>query len=126
MPKSKFPKKTNGAEHPVSGASVTPATTDAHTDRLIERSPANGATTAAAAAQSLEAEMKTATTKQVRKPEIVRAETRTNLVPINLEDEIRRLAYLLSERRGFQPGHETEDWLMAEVEVRERYHQQTA
>jgi hypothetical protein len=47
-------------------------------------------------------------------------------VPINLEDEVRRLAYLLSERRGFEPGHETEDWLTAEREVRQRYHQQSA
>jgi hypothetical protein len=26
-------------------------------------------------------------------------------------------AYLRAERRGFTPGHETEDWLAAEVEV---------
>ena len=26
-------------------------------------------------------------------------------------------AYLRSERRGFAPGHETEDWLAAEAEV---------
>jgi len=61
-----------------------------------------------------------------RKPAIVRTEPRANLVPINLEDEIRRLAYLLSERRGFESGHETEDWLAAEREVRQRYHQQSA
>jgi Protein of unknown function (DUF2934) len=60
------------------------------------------------------------------KPTIVKAEPRANLVPINLEEEIRRLAYLMSERRGFEPGHETEDWLAAEHEVRQRYHQQTA
>jgi hypothetical protein len=28
-------------------------------------------------------------------------------------------AYLRAERRGFAPGHETEDWLAAEVEVDE-------
>jgi hypothetical protein len=49
-----------------------------------------------------------------------------NLVPINLEDEIRQVAYLLSERRGFESGHETEDWLAAEREVRQRYHQHSA
>ena len=65
----------------------------------------------------------TATRKIARKPEIVRTEPRANLVPINLEDEIRRLAYLLSERRGFEPGHDAEDWLAAEREVRQRYHQ---
>ena len=69
---------------------------------------------------------KTERRKTVRKPAIVRAEPRANLVPINLDDEIRRLAYLLSERRGFESGHETEDWLAAEREVRQRYHQQTA
>jgi Protein of unknown function (DUF2934) len=26
-------------------------------------------------------------------------------------------AYLRAERRGFDPGHETEDWLAAEAEV---------
>jgi hypothetical protein len=62
----------------------------------------------------------------MRKPEIVRAEPRANLVPINLDDEIRCLAYLLSERRGFEPGHETEDWLNAEREVLGRYQQQRA
>jgi hypothetical protein len=64
--------------------------------------------------------------KPMRKPEIVRGEPRANLVPINLDDEIRRLAYLLSEQRGFEPGHETEDWLNAEREVLGRYQQQRA
>jgi Protein of unknown function (DUF2934) len=31
--------------------------------------------------------------------------------------EIARMAYLLSEARGFAPGHELEDWLMAEREI---------
>ena len=66
------------------------------------------------------------TQKSSRRPLIVKSETRPNLVPINLEDEIRRLAYLLAERRGFEPGHEAEDWLAAEREVRQRYHQQSA
>ncbi len=69
---------------------------------------------------------KSAVRKATKKPEIVRTDSRANLVPINIEDEIRRLAYLYSERRGFEPGHETEDWLTAEREVRQRYHQQTA
>ena len=71
-----------------------------------------------------------ATTSQpspsTRKPTIVRSEPRANIVPINLEEEIRRLAYLLSERRGFEPGHEAEDWLTAEHEVLQRYHQHSA
>jgi Protein of unknown function (DUF2934) len=64
--------------------------------------------------------------KPTQKPAIVKSEARPNLVPINLEDEIRRLAYLLSERRGFEPGHEAEDWVAAEREIRQRYHQQSA
>ena len=73
----------------------------------------------------------TATTKAepkrvTAKPSIVRTEARANLVPINLDDEIRRLAYLLSERRGFEPGHESEDWFAAEREIRQRYRQQSA
>ena len=55
-----------------------------------------------------------------------RSDARPNLFPINLEDEIRRRAYELSERRGFEAGHETDDWLSAEREVLERYHQQSA
>jgi DUF2934 family protein len=38
------------------------------------------------------------------------------------EDELRamieREAYLRAERRGFEPGHEEEDWLAAEAQVR--------
>jgi len=30
---------------------------------------------------------------------------------------IAEAAYLRAERRGFAPGHETEDWLAAEAEV---------
>jgi hypothetical protein len=30
---------------------------------------------------------------------------------------IAQVAYYRSERRGFEPGHETEDWLGAEAEV---------
>jgi hypothetical protein len=69
------------------------------------------------------AETKTPARKITRRPEIVRSEPRANLVPISIEEEIRNLAYLMSERRGFQPGHETEDWLAAEHEVNQRYHQ---
>jgi hypothetical protein len=65
-------------------------------------------------------------TKSVRKPAIVKGEQRSNVLPINLDEEVRRLAYLLAERRGFEPGHEAEDWVAAEREIRQRYHQQSA
>lgn len=91
----------------------------------LEINPENGSgTLTAAPAGNGNSEVDTSVRKSTRKPEIVKAESRSNLVPINLEDEIRRLAYLLSERRGFEPGHETEDWLAAEHEVRERYQHQ--
>ena len=39
----------------------------------------------------------------------------------DLEEQIRRRAYELYERRGCEGGHEVEDWLQAEVELaRER------
>jgi len=33
------------------------------------------------------------------------------------ESRIAQVAYLRAERRGFEPGHELEDWLAAEHEV---------
>ena len=46
--------------------------------------------------------------------------------PTELETEIRRRAYELYERRGCTPGHENEDWLIAEREVVSRYQHQGA
>jgi len=40
-----------------------------------------------------------------------------------LEAEIRVRAYELYEARGCTPGHEHEDWLVAEREVLDRHHQ---
>jgi hypothetical protein len=53
-------------------------------------------------------------------------DSRKNLVPINLDDEIRRRAYELSQQRAPGSGSEAEDWLAAEREVRQRYRQQSA
>jgi Protein of unknown function (DUF2934) len=58
-----------------------------------------------------------------KKMEVVKSEPR-RVVPINLEDEIRRRAYELYQQRGAGSGSEAEDWLTAEREVRQRYHQQ--
>ena len=44
--------------------------------------------------------------------------------PTDLEVEIRRRAYELYEQRGYTPGHENEDWLVAEREVLSRHDQQ--
>jgi hypothetical protein len=116
MAKARTPrKKTTGNEG--IGTSGTP----------VENTPENGSSVMASGAsangENGKTEMKTTAKRSTAKPEIVKSESRSNLVPINVEEEIRRLAYLMSERRGFVPGHETEDWLAAEHEIRERYHQ---
>lgn len=35
----------------------------------------------------------------------------------SLKEAISQAAYLLAEARGFEPGHEIEDWLAAEQEI---------
>lgn len=57
---------------------------------------------------------------EAREPRKTLAEVR-RVVPINLEEEIRRRAYQLYEERGCMPGHENDDWLVAEREVLTRY-----
>ena len=114
MAKPKFPRKSNGVKETIAATSSAAPSSETN----------NGAPDASAPTTAAEA--RTATRKTARKPEIVKTEPRANLVPINLEDEIRRFAYLLSERRGFEPGHEAEDWMAAEREVRQRYHQHSA
>jgi Protein of unknown function (DUF2934) len=52
-------------------------------------------------------------------------EVKKNIVPINLDEEIRRRAYELFQQRNGAYGSEQEDWLRAESEVLARY-QQTA
>jgi hypothetical protein len=44
-------------------------------------------------------------------------ESSKNTSPVDLEGEIRQRAYELYARRGYVPGHENEDWLVAEQEV---------
>jgi hypothetical protein len=109
MAKQKSPKKNGDA----AGVSVpgTVATTEAASvAETVKTKPRNGE----------------ARKPEIFKPEIFKSESRGNLLPINVEEEIRRLAYLFSERRGFEPGHETEDWLTAEREIQQRYHQHSA
>ena len=117
MAKPKLPKRTN---NPVASTTASPVPTVSATapGPIVQAVPTP---------ETQQTNTKKTEAKKVAgKPEIVRSEPRTNLVPINIDDEIRRLAYLLSERRGFEPGHEAEDWVAAEREVRQRYHQQSA
>lgn len=104
MARSKFPKKTNGEVPVTETKAIVPAPSETTPLQSAQPEPM----------------------KSIRKPTTLRSETRATVVPINVDEEIRRVAYLLSERRGFEPGHETEDWLAAEHEVRQRYRQQSA
>lgn len=68
---------------------------------------------------------------QVRKPEVVqrkphkaggeaqRANSHTQLTPDERNQMIATAAYRRAEQRGFESGHELEDWLAAEAEIRE-------
>ena len=118
MSRSKFPKKHPGTEEFASSSTTAVSNPGSGSPETFAAQPT--------ASETIQAMMKNTTPRKPREPQSVKAESRSNLVPINLEDEIRRLAYLLSERRGFEPGHETEDWVSAEREVRQRYHQQSA
>ena len=54
------------------------------------------------------------------RPHVRRSPTepaRLALTPEARRTMIAEGAYLRAERRGFAPGHETEDWLAAEAEV---------
>jgi hypothetical protein len=53
-----------------------------------------------------------------RKP--VSGNSETRLTPEELERMIAAAAYQRAEKRGFAPGHEIEDWLEAEKEVKHR------
>ena len=46
------------------------------------------------------------------------ADGSTALSEEELQAMISRAAYLRAEKRGFEPGHEEEDWLAAEAEVK--------
>ena len=81
-----------------------------------------GETTPAQAKPEIKPEARI-TSEPRKKLEVVKTELR-RVVPINLEDEIRRRAYELYKQRGTATGSEAEDWLAAEREVRQRYRQQ--
>jgi hypothetical protein len=47
----------------------------------------------------------------------LRADGPAELAPEDRSRMIAEAAYYRAERRGFEPGHELEDWLAAEVEI---------
>jgi Protein of unknown function (DUF2934) len=116
MPRAKTPKK-NGVKDPLVKDPTTTTTSSATVLQKLQN--VSAATEPATAPTAIVA-------PEPRRLEIVKPESRASVVPINLEDEIRALAYEFSARRGFIPGYETEDWLAAEREIRQRYHQRSA
>jgi len=84
------------------------------------KTPRNGTKTNGGTA---EPQVSPAARSEVREVKRTLSEVRKNLVPINLDEEIRRRAYELWEQRGYESGHENEHWLLAETEIRSRYSQ---
>jgi Protein of unknown function (DUF2934) len=121
-------KEQTGASNPASIAEVKAVSEEP----VAEASPAVKVTREASAAPEakVSSEARTASEPRVssegRKFEVMKTESRKNVVPINLDDEIRRRAYELFQQRGSGSGSEAEDWLNAEREIRQRYRQQSA
>lgn len=126
MAKPKNPKKNQEAREKFASATIPTPMSDVSGTPAETASEVIAATPVSMSEPGASEPRKLSPRKSTKKPEIVKTESRSNLVPINLEDEIRQLAYLFSERRGFTPGHETEDWLAAEHEVMQRYHHASA
>ena len=117
----------------------TSSTANTYKEQTGNNNPANIPDVKAVAAETPHAEIKPEpkVTSEPRKLEVVKTEPRknvvvpinrvpSNIVPGNIEDEIRRRAYELYLQRGPASGSEAEDWLTAEREVRQRYRQQSA
>ena len=99
-------------------------------DQTVNPSPATTPAVVEAAPASIIPEVQVTALPKVSAEhkifEVRKSEARKNLVPINIEEEVRRRAYELYQQRGPRPGGEAEDWLAAEREVMQRYHQQSA
>jgi hypothetical protein len=65
-------------------------------------------------------QFKAASGPKKRQPEALRSDA-----PVDMHAEISRRAYELYEARGYTPGYEQEDWIVAEREVMARYSLQT-
>src|SRR5579884_4025868 len=117
MPKTKAPSKrskragTNGGSEAV--MPLEPSNGDVILSPSVETTAPKSVEEAAPVAEN-------PTRKFDGKSDSKKTDSRNNVVPINLEDEIRRRPYELAQERGFQGGSETEDWLRAEREVLQR------
>jgi len=129
MPRAKSPGsgKKNKAQESVPNPVIPDANlVAAETPVENANQPAEANLKAHAAAAGAAGQSVTTTASETRKFELHKAELRRNVVPINIEDEIRRRAYEIFQQRGQGPGNEAEDWLAAEREVLQRYRQQRA
>jgi hypothetical protein len=108
--------------------------TNTNQEQTSNSNPANIPDVQAVAAETAPAESapEPKATPEPRKLGVVKSGSRkngadpVNLVPINLENEIRRRAYEIYQQRGPASGSEAEDWLTAEGEIKQRYRKQTA
>ena len=125
MAKTKTPRSTsprtkkNGTE-----VSVTPAVAPA-ADSLAAPIAPTPVAAAPIAVQEVKPEFKAAELKSdAKETRKAYGEPRRTVIPINLDEEIRRRAYQIYEERGCTPGHENDDWRVAEREVLLRYNTQ--
>lgn len=117
----------------IPGNSVSSRTTGNSNDQTVTDNAVNlpvkepaSANASTEATQDVKVAPEVTSRPESRKLEFVKSEPRKNVVPINLEDEIRQRAFELYQQRESSPGSEAEDWLAAEREVRQRYRQQSA
>jgi len=82
---------------------------------------AGGAKTPGSPAQARKTPKAAAGTPAVRMPEReTRGNTTAELSPEEVYRLIQESAYFKAKARGFAPGHEVQDWIEAEQEVRRR------
>jgi hypothetical protein len=65
------------------------------------------------------------TTKTATPQPDSQAEARASAAPDDIRRLIAEAAYYKAKERGFQPGHELEDWVQAESEVMRRVERRT-
>jgi hypothetical protein len=94
-------------EYPIMAKAKTPRTTSEKTNGAPIAPPVS-----ATAAENISG------MREVRK---TAPDTRKNIVPINLDEEIRKRAYELWEENGRESGRDNEYWLSAEREILGRY-----
>jgi Protein of unknown function (DUF2934) len=69
------------------------------------------------AAKKVNPTAKTAKTASAAKASGFTGEGRANVSPEEMRKLILEAAYYRAKQRGFEPGHELEDWIQAEAEV---------